>query len=104
MIDGVRVRTLAQTDPLALPWGELEVDVVIESTGRLRTRAGAAEHLEAGAQKVIISAPAKGSEPADATLVLGVNFDEVYDPETPPHRLERFVHDELPRPGRQGAA
>ena len=67
---------------LALPWEELEVDVVIESTGALRTRAAAAQHLEAGARKVIISAPAKGAEPPDATLVLGVNFDEVYDPET----------------------
>jgi len=81
VIDGVRVRALAQADPLALPWGELDVDVVIESTGRLRTREGAAKHLEAGARKVIISAPTKGSEPPDATLVLGVNFDEVYDPE-----------------------
>jgi glyceraldehyde 3-phosphate dehydrogenase (phosphorylating) len=82
VIDGVQVRTLAHTDPLSLPWAELGVDVVIESTGRLRTRPGAAQHLEAGARKVIISAPAKGSEPVDATLVLGVNFDEVYDPET----------------------
>jgi len=79
MIDGVEVRTIAETDPLALPWDELGVDVVIESTGRLRTRAGAAQHLEAGARKVIISAPAKGAEPPDATLVLGVNFDDVYD-------------------------
>jgi glyceraldehyde 3-phosphate dehydrogenase len=81
VIDGAPVRTLAQTDPLALPWGELGVDVVIESTGRLRTRPGAAQHLEAGARKVIISAPAKGAEPADATLVLGVNFDQVYNPD-----------------------
>jgi glyceraldehyde 3-phosphate dehydrogenase len=81
VVDGVQVRTLAETDPLALPWDELGVDVVIESTGRLRTRAGAAQHLEAGARKVIISAPAKGAEPADATLVLGVNFAGVYDPE-----------------------
>jgi glyceraldehyde 3-phosphate dehydrogenase len=81
VIDGVPVRTLAQTDPLALPWGELDVDVVIECTGRLRTRAGAAQHLKAGARKVIISAPAKGAQPADATLVLGVNVDAVYDPE-----------------------
>ena len=64
-----------------MPWGELGVDVVIESTGRFRTRAAAAEHIAAGAHKVIISAPAKGSEPPDATLVLGVNFDQVYDPE-----------------------
>jgi glyceraldehyde 3-phosphate dehydrogenase len=82
VVDGAHVRTLAETDPLALPWGELGVDVVIESTGRFRTRAAAAQHLEAGARKVIISAPAAGAEPADATLVLGVNFDDVYDPET----------------------
>jgi glyceraldehyde 3-phosphate dehydrogenase len=81
VIDGAHVRTLAETDPLALPWEELGVDVVIECTGRLRTRAGAAQHLEAGARKVIISAPAKGDEPADATLVLGVNFDHAYDPD-----------------------
>jgi glyceraldehyde 3-phosphate dehydrogenase len=81
VVDGVAVRTLAQTDARALPWEELGVDVVIESTGRLRTRAAAAAHLEAGARKVIISAPAKGEEPPDATVVLGVNFDHVYDPE-----------------------
>jgi glyceraldehyde 3-phosphate dehydrogenase len=79
VVDGVQVRTLAETDPLALPWEELGVDVVIESTGLFRTRAGAAQHLEAGARKVIISAPAKGAEPPDATVVLGVNFDDVYD-------------------------
>jgi glyceraldehyde 3-phosphate dehydrogenase len=81
VVDGIQVRTLAEADPLALPWEELGVDVVIESTGRLRTRAGAAQHLTAGARKVIISAPAKGADPPDATLVLGVNFDDVYDPE-----------------------
>jgi glyceraldehyde 3-phosphate dehydrogenase len=52
---------------------------VIESTGRFRTRAGAEKHLAAGARKVIISAPTKGDQPPDATVVLGVNFDEVYD-------------------------
>ncbi len=82
VIDGVPVRTLAESDPVELPWKELGVEVVIESTGRLRTRAAAAQHLQAGARKVIISAPAKGAEPADATVVLGVNFDEVYNPET----------------------
>ena len=82
VIDGVPVRTLAETNPLALPWQELGVEVVIESTGRLRTRAAAAQHLQAGARKVIISAPAKGAEPADATVVLGVNFDQAYDPES----------------------
>ena len=71
---------LSEPEPAALPWDELGVEVVMESTGRFRTRAGAAEHLTAGARKVIISAPAKGDEPADATVVLGVNFDEVYDP------------------------
>jgi glyceraldehyde 3-phosphate dehydrogenase len=78
-IDGTVVRALAETDAAALPWQELGVDVVIESTGRLRSRAAAAKHLEAGARKAIISAPAKGSDPPDATVVLGVNFDEVYD-------------------------
>jgi glyceraldehyde 3-phosphate dehydrogenase len=81
VIDGAEVRVLSETDPRALPWSELSVDVVIESTGRFRTRAAAAQHLDAGARKVIISAPAKGDQPPDATVVLGVNFDEVYDPE-----------------------
>jgi glyceraldehyde 3-phosphate dehydrogenase len=80
-VDGSEIRMLSEAEPGPLPWAELGVDVVIESTGRFRTRAEAAEHLEAGAGKVIISAPAKGSEPADATVVLGVNFSEVYDPE-----------------------
>ena len=81
-VAGRAVRTLAETDPAKLPWAELEVDVVIESTGRFRTRQAAAKHLQAGARKVIISAPAKGDQPPDATVVLGVNFDEVYDPDT----------------------
>ncbi len=80
-IDGRLITATAEKDPASLPWSELGVDVVIESTGRFRTREGAAKHLEAGADKVIISAPAKGSEPPDATVVLGVNFDQVYDPE-----------------------
>ena len=84
-IDGRTVRVLAEADPRGLPWEELGVEVVIESTGRYRTRAAAAQHLEAGARKVIISAPAKGAEPPDATVVLGVNFEETYDPES--HRI-----------------
>src|SRR3954464_2128028 len=68
------IRALSESDPSALPWEELAVDVVIESTGIFRTRAAAARHLEAGAGKVLLSAPAKGAEPADATVVLGVNF------------------------------
>ena len=75
-IDGREVRALEERDPAALPWGDLGVDVVIESTGLFTKRADAAKHLEAGAAKVIISAPA--TEP-DATVVLGVNFDDAYD-------------------------
>src|SRR5689334_16029687 len=74
------IRALHEPDPTALPWADLGVDVVIESTGRFRTRAAAEQHRTAGAHKVILSAPAKGDEPADANIVLGVNFDEVYDP------------------------
>jgi glyceraldehyde 3-phosphate dehydrogenase len=77
VVDGNRVLTPTEPDPARLPWGELGVDVVIESTGRFRSRAEAAKHLQAGATKVIISAPAK--EP-DVTVALGVNF-ETYDPD-----------------------
>jgi glyceraldehyde 3-phosphate dehydrogenase len=79
-IDGHEIRSLTQPDPLQLPWDQLGVDVVIESTGVLNTRARAASHLRAGARKVVISGPAVGPEPVDATVVLGVNFDAVYDP------------------------
>jgi glyceraldehyde 3-phosphate dehydrogenase len=77
-IDGRDVKVLAERDPAALPWGDLGADVVIESTGLFTKRADAAKHLEGGAKKVIISAPA--TEP-DATVALGVNFDETYDPD-----------------------
>jgi glyceraldehyde 3-phosphate dehydrogenase len=70
---------LGEHDPGDLPWTDLDVDVVIEATGRFRTRADAERHLQAGASKVILSAPSKGSEPVDANVVLGVNFHEVYD-------------------------
>jgi glyceraldehyde 3-phosphate dehydrogenase len=76
-VDGAELRGLAERDPAALPWGELGVDVVIESTGLFTKRDAAQKHLDAGARKVIISAPA--TEP-DVTLVLGVN-DDAYDPE-----------------------
>jgi glyceraldehyde 3-phosphate dehydrogenase len=76
VVDGRRIATPTVSDPADLPWGELGVEVVIESTGRFRSRADAAKHLEAGATKVIVSAPAK--EP-DVTVALGVNF-ETYDP------------------------
>jgi glyceraldehyde 3-phosphate dehydrogenase len=77
-IDGREVRVLAERDPAALPWGDLGADVVIESTGLFTKRGDAAKHLEAGAKKVIISAPA--TEP-DVTVALGVNFEDVYDPD-----------------------
>ncbi len=76
-IDGKELKVLSERDPAALPWGKLGVDVVIESTGFFTARADAAKHLEGGAKKVIISAPAK--EP-DVTVALGVNFDTAYDP------------------------
>jgi glyceraldehyde 3-phosphate dehydrogenase len=68
IVAGRQIQVLAERDPGILPWGELGADVVIEATGRFRTRADAARHIEAGARKVILSAPSKGSEPADATL------------------------------------
>jgi glyceraldehyde 3-phosphate dehydrogenase len=76
VVDGDEVRVFSEKDPAALPWGDLGVDIVIESTGRFTKRADAAKHLDAGAKKVIISAPAKDE---DITVVLGVN-EEQYDP------------------------
>jgi glyceraldehyde 3-phosphate dehydrogenase len=75
-VDGEEIRVFMEADPAALPWADLGVDVVIESTGKFRTRDTAAAHLEAGARKVIMSAPPKDAVP---TFVLGVNFD-AYDP------------------------
>jgi glyceraldehyde 3-phosphate dehydrogenase len=75
-VDGARLEVLAQRDPAQLPWGDLGVDVVIESTGFFTDRDSAAKHLDQGAKKVIITAPAKGE---DVTVVLGVNFAEAYD-------------------------
>jgi glyceraldehyde 3-phosphate dehydrogenase (phosphorylating) len=75
VVDGEELRVFAERDPAALPWGDLGADVVIESTGLFTKREDAAKHLEAGAKKVIISAPA--TEP-DVTLALGVN-DDAYD-------------------------
>jgi glyceraldehyde 3-phosphate dehydrogenase len=76
MIDGDELRVLAERDPASLPWKELGAEIVIESTGLFTDRERAAAHLEAGAQKVLISAPAKGE---DITIVMGVN-DDAYDP------------------------
>src|SRR3954469_21541850 len=77
VIDGKELKVFSERDPAALPWRDLGVDVVVESTGLFTKRDAATKHLEAGAKKVIISAPA--TDP-DVTLVLGVN-DEAYDPE-----------------------
>lgn len=72
-----KIRLLSDRDPANLPWGELDVDIVIESTGFFTTKEAAGKHLEAGAKKVIVSAPAKG---VDGTFVLGIN-EETYDAE-----------------------
>src|SRR3954467_1615838 len=77
VVDGKEIKVFEERDPAALPWGELGVEVVLESTGFFTKRDGAAKHLEAGAKKVVISAPATDE---DITVVLGVNFDK-YDPD-----------------------
>ena len=76
-VGGRKIVALEERDPAALPWGDLGVDIVIESTGRFTNAADARKHIEGGAKKVIISAPAKGE---DATFVIGVNEGD-YDPE-----------------------
>jgi len=76
-VDGDELKVFSERDPANLPWKDLGVDVVIEATGVFRDRDGAAKHLEAGAQKVLITAPGKKE---DITIVLGVNQDQ-YDPE-----------------------
>ena len=77
IVDGKAIRVLAERDPASLPWGDLGVDVVIESTGRFTKSEDARKHIAAGAKKVVVSAPASGSDVA--TLVLGVN-EGTYDP------------------------
>src|SRR6476646_6261187 len=76
VVDGKDVRVLSERDPASLPWKDMGVEVVVESTGLFTKREAASKHLEAGARKVIISAPA--TDP-DVTVALGVNFDEAYD-------------------------
>ena len=77
IVDGREIKVLKEADPAALPWGDLGVDIVLESTGRFRDPGQSQAHLEAGARKVILSAPARG---ADFTVVIGVNEDR-YDPD-----------------------
>ena len=76
IVDGEEIRILREKDPAALPWKEMGVDIVLESTGRFTSAPDARKHIEAGARKVIISAPAKGE---DITIVMGINSDK-YDP------------------------
>src|SRR5690606_30225917 len=76
VVAGKRVKVLAERDPAQIPWKDLGVEIVVESTGRFTNRADAAKHLEAGAKKVVISAPGKEE---DITIVMGVN-EEKYDP------------------------
>jgi len=76
VVDGQRIRATAERDPADLDWLAIGADIIVESTGKFRTRDDAARHLKAGARKVVLSAPGKG---VDATLVLGVNADH-YDP------------------------
>ena len=76
IVDGHEIKAFAERDPSALPWDDLGIDVVVESTGRFTKRAAAAAHIDAGARRVAISAPA---DDADATFVIGVN-DDTFDP------------------------
>lgn len=79
-----KVKVLKEPDPAKLPWKDLGVYLVVESTGRFRDRSGASKHLEAGAEKVLVSAPMRPAEAADITMVPGVN-DQLYNPEK--HRV-----------------
>lgn len=79
IVDGKKLKVLAQPDPAKLPWKEMGVYVAVESTGRFRKREAASKHLEAGAKKVLVSAPMSPAKSADLTVVFGVN-DDKYDP------------------------
>ncbi len=79
IVDGKELKILAQPDPAKLPWKDMDAYVAVESTGRFRTRDAAAKHLEAGAKKVLVSAPMSPATSADLTVVYGVN-DDLYDP------------------------
>ena len=93
IVDGEKVQATSIRNPEELPWGDMGVDVVIESTGHFTNREGASKHLQAGAKKVIITAPAKDP---DWNVVLGVNED-TYDPENAQHHRQRVLHDQLAR-------
>ena len=98
VVDGQRIPISAERDPAALPWADLGASLVIESTGHFADRDGASKHLKAGAERVIITAPAKDP---DVTIVLGVNSERLR-PRQAPHHLERLLHHQLSRPRRKG--
>jgi len=77
-IDGKEIKILSEMDPSKLPWADLKIDVVIESTGKFTTPADVELHLKAGARKVLLSAPFKGPRPQDLTIVMGIN-DHIFD-------------------------
>ena len=99
--DGKPVKVLSERDPAKLPWKELGADVVVESTGFFTDRDAASKHLEAGARKVIISAPAKGP---DVTVCSRRELRRGLRPRFASHHLERLLHDQLPRAARQRPA
>ena len=98
--DGQKTLVLSERDPKNLPWGQLGVDIVVESTGLFTDGEKAKAHIEAGAKKVIISAPGKN---VDATIVMGVN-DDTYNKTTDNIVSNALLHHQLPRTVRQGAA
>ncbi len=80
VVEGEKIRFLSEKDPVALPWGDMDIDIVIESTGVFATYEKSRSHLEAGAKRVVISAPVKGEAPADivgSTILMGVNNDKL---------------------------
>ncbi len=81
VVDGKAIKIYSEPDPEKLPWADLEVDLVMECTGRFRTHEDASKHVTAGAKRVLLSAPAKGDKGADGTFVMGVN-EETFDPES----------------------
>ena len=97
-VDGKSIRVFEERDPAALPWSDVGADVVVESTGIFTDATKAKAHIDGGAKKVIISAPAKNE---DLTVVLGVN-DDAYDPAIAPHHLQRLLHHQLPGADGQG--
>ena len=100
LVNGKQIKALSEKDPGKLPWGDLGVDIVIEGTGVFRNKEKCQPHIDAGAKKVIITAPGKGA--VDLTIVLGVKTINTIPPST--HRLERILHHQLPRPGGESRA